>query len=86
MSACRVVTPGRGVMGCKSSDTMVDVGGSVRERTWDHEPGAAHKSTTLVTSAKRLNCEFSCRSLNAERARHPIKSVSQYLGIKSVRA
>lgn len=50
---------------------MVDVEGSVRERTCDQEPGAAQRSTTRVTLEKRLKWELSWRSLKAERARQP---------------
>lgn len=50
---------------------MVDVGGRVRERTCDQEPGAAHRSTTRVTLEKKLKWESSWRSLKAERARQP---------------
>lgn len=56
----------------------MDVGGRVRERTCDQEPGAAQRSTTRVTLEKRLKWELSWRSLKAERARQPGGIESQW--------
>eukprot|EP00962_Isochrysis_galbana_P017525 scaffold5037_cov114-Isochrysis_galbana.AAC.19 len=42
-----------------------------RASTWDHEPGAAHRSTARVTPEKRSNSSSSWSNLKADRARQP---------------
>lgn len=77
MSPWMVSTPSIGAISCRSTATILTSPAEAallrrrRERTCDHEPGAAHRSTARVTLAKRSNSSSSCSSLYAERARQP---------------
>eukprot|EP00982_Pelagococcus_subviridis_P004777 29339-Pelagococcus_subviridis.AAC.4 len=82
MSPWICTTPSMGAMGWRSMATILGMSSAAvpasragihsrREMTWLHEPGAAHRSTTCFTSLKTSKLSSICRSLNADRARHP---------------
>ena len=82
ISPCIVVTPSIGAIGCKSMATIFGSSSSFtprasagrynfRLKTCDHDPGAAHRSTTCRTSRKISNDSSICSNLNADLARHP---------------
>jgi len=55
MSSTKVMQRGIGLIGVRSTPTMIESGGMYLEATWSQPPGAAQRSITHLDLSKKLN-------------------------------
>jgi len=78
MSLWKVMVLGMGLMGVRSTPTIMLLAGIVSAATWHQDPGAAQRSKRTLLFSRKPYFRLSCMSLKAALALYPFSLASLY--------